>query len=65
MDKSTAVLLLILLLLVVAVITPLLGIWALNTLFGTSIAYGIGEWFAALVIIGLIQGNRNWRQSPK
>jgi hypothetical protein len=64
MSKGTAATLLILMVLVIAVVSPLLAIWSINTLFGTTIAYGIGEWFAALVLIGIVQGNRNWRHSP-
>jgi hypothetical protein len=37
---------------------PLLTIWSLNTLFPVlNIAYGIAEWFAAL-ILGSVVGGR-------
>jgi hypothetical protein len=34
--------------------TPFLGIWALNTLFGLSIAYTFKTWLAALILGGII-----------
>ena len=34
------------------IIGPVLVIWALNTLFGFDIAYGIAEW-AAVVVLGI------------
>ena len=33
---------------------PHLGIWALNTLFGLSIAYSLKTWFASLLIFGVV-----------
>jgi hypothetical protein len=38
-----------------AVISPLLFIWALNTLFGLTIAYGFFEWLAALLLLGALR----------
>ncbi len=35
---------------VAALVTPLGGIWALNTLFGLGIAYTFKTWLAALVL---------------
>lgn len=37
--------------LLVMALTPLLLIWAINTLFATSIAFTFFNWLAALVII--------------
>ena len=36
---------------------PLLGIWAINTLFGLGIAYTLKTWFASLVLFGAIAGS--------
>jgi hypothetical protein len=38
-----------------AVISPLLFIWALNTLFGLTIAFGFFEWLAALLLLGALR----------
>ena len=35
---------------VVVIVTPLAGIWALNTLFGLGILYTFKTWLAALVL---------------
>mgnify|MGYP001020483051 CR=1 FL=1 len=35
---------------------PLAGIWALNTLFGLTIAYTFKTWLAALVLAGIVGG---------
>jgi EamA domain-containing membrane protein RarD len=40
-----------------AIVSPLVFIWSLNTLFGLSIAYGFFEWLAALVILGVLRGD--------
>ena len=37
-----------------SVFGPLLGIWALNTLFGLTIAYTFKTWLAALVLTGIV-----------
>ena len=63
MSKNTAVILLICIVLTVVVLSPLAAIWSINTLFGTTIAYGFYEWLAALVLVGIVQGNRPWRTS--
>lgn len=47
-------LLVILLIILVIICGPLLLIWALNTLFGLSIAYTLATWFAALVLGGTV-----------
>lgn len=36
--------------LIVVVVAPFTSIWAVNTLFGTTIGYTFGTWFAALWI---------------
>jgi len=37
---------------------PLLTIWSLNTLFGLGIAYSLKTWFAALILGGIVGGNK-------
>jgi flagellar biosynthesis component FlhA len=37
-----------------AVFVPLITIWAINTLFGTSIAFSFVNWFATLWITGIL-----------
>lgn len=56
MNGST-IALIILLVIIVSIISPLLFIWSLNTLFGLKIAYGFFEWLAALILGGMITGN--------
>jgi hypothetical protein len=36
------------------VVTPLAGIWALNTLFGLGIAFTFKTWVAATVLIAIV-----------
>jgi hypothetical protein len=36
------------------VVTPLTGIWALNTLFGLGIAFTFKTWVAATVLIAIV-----------
>ena len=38
------------------VFLPLAGIWALNTLFGLTIAYTFKTWMAALLLAGIVGG---------
>lgn len=49
----------IILILLLIVIGPLLTIWALNTLFGLSIAYSTKTWFACLLLAGIVNGSAN------
>jgi hypothetical protein len=49
-DKFVAAFLIFALIAVIA--GPLLVIWALNTLFNLSIAYGFFEWLAGLILLG-------------
>lgn len=48
------ILLLVLFLLLCFIFTPLLLIWAVNTLFALSIAYSFINWLASLVIVLII-----------
>lgn len=48
----------VILLLAFIVISPLIFIWSLNTLFGLTIAYGFFEWLAALLLLGTLNSNR-------
>lgn len=45
---------LVILLLVCAVSGPLLIIWAVNTLFATSIEYSILNWLAVAILMSII-----------
>ena len=47
-----------LLLLLLVIAGPWLGIWAINTLFGTAIIYGVEEWAAIVVLMILFGGSR-------
>jgi hypothetical protein len=38
--------------------TPLALIWSMNTLFNVSIGYTLKNWFAALVIISILNSGR-------
>lgn len=64
-NKTSVLIVLIIALLVAAIVTPLIMIWACNTLFGTTIAFGIAEWFATFVFVSVINGHRAWRISSK
>lgn len=48
-----AVFFILLLVIVMVAFGPLVLLWALNTLFGTGLAYSFFNWLAALVLIGL------------
>jgi hypothetical protein len=41
---------------VLAVITPLVVIWALNTLFSLGIAYTVWTWLAVIILLGAFKG---------
>ena len=56
MNTSTVVTIIIIAL-ILAIVSPLLFIWSLNTLFGLNIAYGFFEWLAALLLVGVVTGN--------
>lgn len=56
MSKGTVVGI-VFVLLIIAIVSPLLFIWSLNTLFGLQIAFGFFEWLAALLLIGALKGN--------
>lgn len=43
-------------LILLVVLWPLVVVWALNTLFGFTIAYTFWNWLAALVLIGAARG---------
>lgn len=50
----------ILFMILLIIVGPLLVIWALNTLFGLAIGYGIAEWFAAAILMGAIRAQTKW-----
>lgn len=52
-------LLLAIVVLFLIVTVPLLGIWALNTLFSLSIPFTLSTWAAALLLICLIGGRKS------
>jgi hypothetical protein len=52
---KTALLLVVIVAIFAAVVSPLLLIWALNTLFGLGIAFGFFEWLAALLLLGIMR----------
>jgi hypothetical protein len=57
MNKTT-LLFFIVIAIAAAIISPILFIWALNTLFNLGIAFGFFEWLAALLLLGILrQGN--------
>lgn len=60
-NKALAVLLVILLFLAIWLCGPLIAIWAINTLFGTSIAYTLLNWFAALILLVLLKSSYSVR----
>ncbi len=55
--SKTTVFWLIVVIVIMTITSPILFIWALNTLFGLSIAYGFLEWLAALLILGVLRGD--------
>lgn len=56
MNTSTIVTIVIVAL-ILALVSPILFIWSLNTLFGLNIAYGFLEWLAALLLVGTLTSN--------
>jgi len=48
---------------VAALVTPLCGIWALNTLFGLGIAYTVKTWLAALILGAFISPKVQMKKS--
>lgn len=56
MNTST-VMAIIIVAIILAIISPILFIWSLNTLFGLNIAYGFFEWLAALILVSMVTGN--------
>jgi hypothetical protein len=51
--SGAAALILILLFIALVIFGPLPAIWSVNVLFATSIGYGLAEWFAALILMGV------------
>lgn len=54
-DKSKVVVGFLILALIVVVLSPFAFIWALNTLFNFTIAYGFYEWLAGLILLGFLK----------
>lgn len=50
----TKVIFILLLVAAIIVFSPLISIWAVNTLFGTSIAAPFSTWFAALWLTAFV-----------
>lgn len=53
--SKTNLLFIVIIAIAAAIISPLLFIWALNTLFGLTIAFGFFEWLAALLLLGAVR----------
>ena len=56
-DTLGQTIILIGLLIAIAIVSPLITIWSLNTLFHTSIEYSMWTYLAALWVTGLVAGN--------
>tara|TARA_R110000824_G_scaffold218435_3_gene405084 strand:+ start:13931 stop:14164 length:234 start_codon:yes stop_codon:yes gene_type:complete len=56
-DSGILILLVIALILTLLVFGPIVTIWAMNLLFGTTIQITWGTWFAALWISAIVSGN--------
>ena len=60
MEESISLLLISLLILLFVLFWPIAAIWAINTLFGTSIPMSFKPWLAAVVLMALFRlGNTN------
>ena len=55
--NTSAVVITSILVIVLIIFGPLAIIWALNTLFGLTIAYTFHTWLAALLLSGAVVGN--------
>lgn len=55
--NGTTLAVIIIIALILAIVSPLLFIWSLNTLFGLKIAFGFFEWLAALILVGTLTSN--------
>lgn len=53
--SGAAVSVILLVILIVVIFSPLIFIWALNTLFALNIAYGFYEWLAAIFLLSFLQ----------
>ena len=54
MNENNMIVLLSVIIVIGVIISPLLFIWSLNTLFALQIAYGFFEWLAALIILSAV-----------
>lgn len=55
-SDASFVLLISLLVIGLVLLTPFLSIWAVNTLFGTSIPFNLATWCASLILSGVVSG---------
>ena len=56
MEKTLALIVLIVLLGAIIGFGPIITIWSLNTVFGTTIAYNFTTWFGTLWLGGIVAG---------
>lgn len=56
MEKTLALIVLIILLGAILGFGPIITIWSLNTVFGTTIAYNFATWFGTLWLCGIVAG---------
>ena len=49
-----AVVVFVIIMIAVAVLSPLITVWALNTLFGFGITYTFKTWFAMLIVQNIV-----------
>lgn len=53
----------IILLAIIIIFTPILAIWAVNTLFDTTVEVTLLNWFAALLLLSFMGGSRSTERS--
>lgn len=56
MEKTLVLIVLIILLGAILGFGPIITIWSLNTVFGTTIAYNFATWFGTLWLVGIVAG---------
>lgn len=56
-NSAVAAVFIVLVVIVLFLMIPFALIWAVNTLFGTGIAYNFSTWLATIILTGAISSN--------
>lgn len=61
--NGTYALILLIVAILILIFGPLVTIWAINTLFGLSIAYTFNTWLAVIILGSAMRANVNIKRS--